>query len=64
VAAGARDLHRLAAQRLERSRWIPQGLTYWPDRDALIIIYYDGDTQQPPGGHRIVASDSRGLLTA
>jgi hypothetical protein len=25
------------------TRWIPQGLTYWPDRDALIISYYDGD---------------------
>jgi hypothetical protein len=25
------------------SRWIPQGLTYWPDREALIISYYDGD---------------------
>ncbi|MGH2943828.1 MAG: hypothetical protein ACRDLN_13745 [Solirubrobacteraceae bacterium] len=23
------------------TRWVPQGLTYWPDRDALIISYYD-----------------------
>jgi hypothetical protein len=21
------------------TRWVPQGLTYWPDRDALIISY-------------------------
>ncbi len=25
------------------TRWIPQGLTYWPDEDALIISYYDGE---------------------
>src|SRR5215207_8654744 len=25
------------------TRWIPQGLTYWPEQDALIISYYDGD---------------------
>lgn len=25
------------------TRWVPQGLTYWPDRDSLIISYYDGD---------------------
>jgi hypothetical protein len=24
------------------TRWIPQGLTYWPEQDALIISYYDG----------------------
>ena len=24
------------------TRWIPQGLTYWPQQDALIISYYDG----------------------
>jgi hypothetical protein len=27
------------------TRWVPQGLTYWPDRDALIISYYDADHQ-------------------
>ena len=27
------------------TRWVPQGLTYWPDRDALIISYYDADKQ-------------------
>ncbi len=26
------------------TRWIPQGLTYWPEQDALIISYYDGDS--------------------
>jgi hypothetical protein len=25
------------------TRWVPQGLTYWPERDALVISYYDGD---------------------
>ena len=25
------------------TRWIPQGLTYWPQQDALIISYYDGE---------------------
>jgi hypothetical protein len=25
------------------TRWIPQGLTYWPEQDALIISYYDGE---------------------
>jgi hypothetical protein len=25
------------------TRWIPQGLTYWPQQDALIISYYDGN---------------------
>lgn len=25
------------------TRWVPQGLTYWPDRDSLIISYYDGE---------------------
>lgn len=25
------------------TRWVPQGLTYWPDRDSLIISYYDAD---------------------
>jgi hypothetical protein len=23
------------------SRWVPQGLTYWPEKDALVISYYD-----------------------
>lgn len=23
------------------SRWVPQGLTYWPEADALVISYYD-----------------------
>jgi hypothetical protein len=27
------------------TRWVPQGLTYWPERDALIISYYDGDEE-------------------
>lgn len=49
----------------KRSRWIPQGLTHWPDRDAPIIIYYDGDKKL---NRRlaviVVASDSRGPLTA
>ena len=25
------------------TRWIPQGLTYWPEQDALVISYYDGE---------------------
>lgn len=25
------------------TRWIPQGLTSWPEQDALVISYYDGD---------------------
>src|SRR5262245_48940070 len=25
------------------TRWIPQGVTYWPEQDALIISYYDGE---------------------
>ena len=24
------------------TRWVPQGLAYWPQRDALLISYYDG----------------------
>lgn len=24
------------------TRWVPQGLAYWPKRDALLISYYDG----------------------
>jgi len=24
------------------TRWVPQGLAYWPERDALLISYYDG----------------------
>jgi hypothetical protein len=27
----------------DNTRWVPQGLTYWPDRDSLIISYYDGE---------------------
>jgi len=27
----------------DNTRWVPQGLTYWPDRDALIISYYDAN---------------------
>ncbi len=27
------------------TRWVPQGLTYWPDRDSLIIGYYDGERE-------------------
>lgn len=27
------------------TRWVPQGLTYWPERDALIISYYDGEEE-------------------
>ncbi len=25
------------------TRWVPQGLAYWPQRDALLISYYDGE---------------------
>ncbi|WP_354702134.1 hypothetical protein DSM112329_02487 [Paraconexibacter sp. AEG42_29] len=25
------------------TRWVPQGLAYWPARDALVISYYDGE---------------------
>jgi hypothetical protein len=25
------------------TRWVPQGLTYWPEQDALVISYYDGE---------------------
>jgi hypothetical protein len=25
------------------TRWVPQGLAYWPEQDALVISYYDGD---------------------
>lgn len=28
------------------TRWVPQGLAYWPERDALVISYYDGDKQK------------------
>jgi hypothetical protein len=24
------------------TRWVPQGLAYWPEKDALVIAYYDG----------------------
>jgi hypothetical protein len=24
------------------TRWVPQGLAYWPEKDALVISYYDG----------------------
>lgn len=26
--------------------WVPQGLAYWPERDALVISYYDGEKKQ------------------
>src|SRR5262249_50089690 len=25
------------------TRWVPQGLSYWPEQDALVISYYDGE---------------------
>jgi hypothetical protein len=25
------------------TRWVPQGLAYWPEQDALVISYYDGE---------------------
>ncbi len=28
------------------TRWVPQGLAYWPQRDALLISYYDGDKEK------------------
>lgn len=28
------------------TRWIPQGLTYWAEQDALIISYYDGEHEK------------------
>lgn len=36
------------------TKWVPQGLTYWPERDALLISYYDGDKAS---NSRIVAID-------
>ncbi len=24
------------------TRWVPQGLAYWPEKDALLVSYYDG----------------------
>jgi hypothetical protein len=28
------------------TRWVPQGLAYWPQRDALLISYYDGEHEK------------------
>jgi hypothetical protein len=28
------------------TRWVPQGLAYWPQRDALLISYYDGQKEK------------------
>jgi hypothetical protein len=28
------------------TKWTPQGLAYWPERDALIISYYDGTKKE------------------
>ncbi len=28
------------------TRWTPQGLAYWPETDALVISYYDGEEKE------------------